>query len=228
MSADRRPSTADSAASSGWESICAEPLPGITAATPTQGAHASWGFSSILLNELPFFQIYRSRLGIKILPRLSDTHLGLPIRSVIIASRTPGLDRPPRRLLTLADTHASIRGTFPYSFPDQALFHTVPLPRTVRRSLKSPHAQNILPRRVYQCPVPRRPPSRGRHSGSVKASQASPLARGLRPLPASTAALRWMNHPRYLEHRAAGTIINIPYRTTFSPSLNQVRRGFEI
>ena len=45
VSADRRPSTAGSAASSGWESIRAEPLQGITAATPTQGAHASWGSS---------------------------------------------------------------------------------------------------------------------------------------------------------------------------------------
>ena len=46
VSADRRPSTASSAASSGWESrgdVHAESLQGMTAVTPTQGAHASLG-----------------------------------------------------------------------------------------------------------------------------------------------------------------------------------------
>ena len=127
VSADRRPSTAGSAASSGWESIRAEPLQGITAATPTQGAHAaSWGFSSILLNELPFFQICpQSRLGIKILPRLSDTHLGSPIRPVIITLRTPGLDHLVSsavilsftlRLCTLTYSHLP-RPLFPFLVP---------------------------------------------------------------------------------------------------------------
>jgi len=42
ISAERRPSTASSAASSGWESR-GESLQGMTAVTPTQGAHASLG-----------------------------------------------------------------------------------------------------------------------------------------------------------------------------------------
>jgi len=42
ISAERRPSTAGSAASSGWESR-GESLQGMTAVTPTQGAHASLG-----------------------------------------------------------------------------------------------------------------------------------------------------------------------------------------
>jgi transcription factor CON7 len=54
VSADRRPSTAGSAASSSWESRGAESLQGITAATQTHGAHASLESSSILLNDLPF------------------------------------------------------------------------------------------------------------------------------------------------------------------------------
>lgn len=44
VSAERRPSTAGSAASSGWESrgdVHAESLQGMTVVTPTQGAHAS-------------------------------------------------------------------------------------------------------------------------------------------------------------------------------------------
>jgi hypothetical protein len=44
VSAERRPSTADSAASSGWDSrgeVHAESLQGLTAVTPTQGAHPS-------------------------------------------------------------------------------------------------------------------------------------------------------------------------------------------
>src|SRR6266850_817740 len=61
VSADRRPSTADSAASSGWESRgdihaepFAEPLQGMAAAMPTQGAHKSLASSPILLNDPPF------------------------------------------------------------------------------------------------------------------------------------------------------------------------------
>src|SRR6266851_1274818 len=122
VSADRRPRTADSAASSGWESIRAEPLQGTM---PTQGAYTSWGFSSILLNELPFFQIYRSQLGIKILRQLSEAHLGSPIRSVIITLRTPGLDHLGSsavilsftlRLCTLAYSHRP-RPLFPFLAP---------------------------------------------------------------------------------------------------------------
>jgi len=57
FSVDRRPSTAGSAASSGWErrGDTRESLQGVTALTPTQGARTSLGSSSILLNELVFF-----------------------------------------------------------------------------------------------------------------------------------------------------------------------------
>jgi len=57
-SADRRPSTADSTASSGWESqvdTLAELFEGKMTVTSTQGGHTSLTSSSILLNELPFF-----------------------------------------------------------------------------------------------------------------------------------------------------------------------------
>lgn len=57
-SADRRPSTADSTVSSGWEpqvDTLAELFEGKMTVTSTQGGRTSLRSPSILLNELPFF-----------------------------------------------------------------------------------------------------------------------------------------------------------------------------